>query len=70
MRKELLEFREEGLSLERRQAFREAEAKVREWEQAHPQTLDSILDWIDQLRSVFGDQPVDTRPWVGNDFRL
>lgn len=69
-REELLEFREEGRSADRRQAFREAEARIRRWEQAHPQTVDSMLDWIDQLRSVFGEPPVNTRPWIGNDFRL
>ena len=67
---ELLEFRDEGRSGERRQAFRDAERKIRDWERAHPQTLDSILDWIDQLRDVFGDPPIDTRPWQGDDFRL
>ena len=69
-REDLEQFREEGRSAERQQAFRDAERKIREWEAAHPQTLDSILDWIDQLRDVFGDLPPDRRPWSGNDFRL
>jgi hypothetical protein len=68
MREELREFREEAL--DRKRAFHEAEVKLRAWERAHPQTLDSILDWIDQMRSVFGEQSVDRRPWVGEDFRL
>jgi hypothetical protein len=29
-----------------------------------------ILNWIDQLRTLFGDPPVDRRPWRGDDFRL
>jgi hypothetical protein len=69
-REDLAEFREEGRSAERQRAFRDADRKIREWESAHPQTLDSILDWIDQLRAVFGDPPVDRRPWSGDDFRL
>ncbi len=69
-REEQREFLEEGRSPEREQAFREAADKMRQWERSHPQTLDGMLDWIDQLRSVFGEPPIDTRPWIGNDFRL
>jgi hypothetical protein len=41
-----------------------------EWERAHPTTLDSTLDWIDSVRSLLGDPPVNREPWRGNDFRL
>jgi hypothetical protein len=67
---ELQEFLAESRSPERERALREAAAKLRLWEQSHPHTLDGILDWIDQLRAIFGEPPVDPRPWVGNDFRL
>jgi hypothetical protein len=43
---------------------------VLEWERANPTTLRSTLDWVDQLRSLFGDRAVDRQPWPGNDFRL
>jgi hypothetical protein len=29
-----------------------------------------VIDFIDQLRALFGDPPVDRTPWRGNDFRL
>jgi len=50
--------------------FARSEEAVREWERAHPTTLDSILDWIDSVRSVLGDPPVNREPWRGDDFRL
>jgi hypothetical protein len=43
---------------------------VLEWERAHPTTLAGILHFIDELRSLFGDPPVDLEPWQGTDFRL
>ena len=54
-------------------ARRELKASARAteaWDRAHPTTLESILDWVDQLRALFGDPPVDRRPWRGGDFRL
>jgi hypothetical protein len=32
--------------------------------------LDAVLDWIDQLRALFGEPRVDRRVWRGSDFRL
>ena len=40
------------------------------WEREHPVTIEGILDWIDQLRALFGDPPVDPAPWRGDDFRI
>jgi len=50
--------------------FEASRRAVAEWERAHPIGIEAILDWIDQLRSLFGDPPVDRRPWRGDDFRL
>lgn len=70
MAADLQDFWEEGRSLERRDAFRDAREKVRAAEQRMPQSLDSALDWIEQLHEVFGSPPVDREPWKGDDFRL
>ncbi len=67
---ELEAFREEGLSEERRLAFRASAEAIERWERAHPVGIEEILDWIDQLRAAFGEPPVETRPWRGDDFRL
>lgn len=40
------------------------------WDRAHPTTLEGILEWIEQLRQVFGDPPVDRTPSVADDFRI
>jgi hypothetical protein len=53
-----------------REAFDASRRAVAAWERAHPVDLAGILDWIDQLRALFGDPPVDQRPWRGDDFRL
>ncbi len=39
-------------------------------EREHPQGLGSVLDWIEQLRGLFGDPEVNREPWRGEDFRL
>lgn len=53
-----------------REDFEASRRAVAAWERAHPVDIAGILDWIDQLRSVFGDPPVDRRPWRGDDYRL
>lgn len=50
--------------------FERSQQAVRRWEREHPTTIDSILDWIDQLRAVFGEPAVNREPWRGDDFRL
>lgn len=70
IRDELEAFRAEGLSEARRDAFRRAAEAEASWDAAHPIDLAGILDFIDQLRSLFGDPPVDRTPWRGRDFRL
>jgi hypothetical protein len=67
---ELESMREEGFSAEVRAAFRKSARAVAAWERAHPVDIEGILDWVDQLRGIFGDPPVDRRPWRGNDFRI
>lgn len=67
---ELAEMREQALSPEAREGFAASRRAVAAWERAHPVDIAGILDWVDQLRSLFGDPPVDRRPWRGDDFRL
>jgi hypothetical protein len=67
---ELESLREDGLSAARREAFRASARAVARWDEEHAADVDAILDWIDQLRALFGDAPVDHRAWRGADFRL
>jgi hypothetical protein len=70
-REELEEMRREGLSPELRREFADAQRAVDEWERGRPRRgLSDLLDWVDELRGVFGEPAVDRRPWKGNDFRL
>ena len=67
---ELEAMREDGLSEEIRREFRASAEATARWDRAHPTDVAAVLDWIDQLRAVFGDPPVDRRPWRGEDFRI
>lgn len=67
---ELAEMREQALSAEARAGFAASRRAVAAWERAHPVDIAGILDWVDQLRALFGDPPADRRPWRGDDFRL
>jgi hypothetical protein len=67
---ELEELRADGLSPERRREFEAAALAARRFEQARPGGIEEILHWIDELRALFGDPPIDRRPWQGDDFRL
>jgi hypothetical protein len=67
---ELDAMRRDGLSAELRRDFAASAAATEAWDRAHPQDVNATLDWIEQLRQVFGDPEVDRRPWRGNDFRL
>jgi hypothetical protein len=67
---ELDAMRAEALSKDARRAFHASARAVEAWDRAHPVGLEAILDWIDELRALFGDAPVDRRPWRGDDFRL
>ena len=74
-REQLEEMRADGLSPEIRKAFAAAESAVDAWERERGRSqsqlgIEEMLDWIDQLRQVFGDPEVDRRPWIGDDFRL
>jgi hypothetical protein len=68
-REELAEMRE-LLSPEVRERFAASRRAVAAWERAHPTDIAGILGWVDQLRALFGDPPVDRRRWRGDDFRL
>jgi hypothetical protein len=67
---ELASLREDGLSDALRREFQASARATAAWERAHGADLEATLDWIDQLRGVFGDPPVDRTPWRGSDFRL
>jgi hypothetical protein len=67
---ELEEFRDDALSEDARRAFRASAEVTACWDRAHPLDVNAILDWIEELRQVFGDPKLDRRPWRGNDFRL
>ena len=68
---ELEAMREAGRSNDLRSAFAAGERSVAEWERSQGATgLVEVLEWIDQLRRVFGDPEVNRDPWVGEDFRL
>ena len=69
-RREVEAMREWAEREEVRADFRSSAAVVEAWERANPTTLESVLDWIDQLRGLFGDFPTDRDPWRGDDFRL
>jgi hypothetical protein len=68
--RELEELRQDGLSEERRLAFRASEEATRRREREAPVGLEGILGWIDELRALLGEPAVDRRPWQGDDFRL
>lgn len=67
---ELRSLREDGLCARRRREFRAAARAADAWDRAHPLSVDGVLDWIDQLRDLLGEPPVDRTPWRGEDFRL
>jgi hypothetical protein len=67
---DLEEMRRDALSADARRAFRESADAVAGWDREHPIDLAAILLWIDELRALFGDPPVDRAPWRGSDFRL
>jgi len=62
---ELEAMREDGLFEEIRREFRASAEATARWDRAHPTDVDAILDWIDALRAMFGDPPVDRRTWWG-----
>ena len=67
---ELEDMRRDARSPKIREEFRRSAEAVRAWEREHPQGLEAVLDWIEQLRRIFGDPEVDREPWRGEDFRL
>jgi len=67
---ELASLREDGLSESVRREFQASARATAAWERGHGAGLEAILDWIEQLRSIFGDPAVDRAPWRGSDFRL
>ncbi len=53
-----------------RASFAASRRAIAQWDRAHPVDLAAMLDWVDQLRALFGDPPVDRQPWRGDDLRL
>ena len=69
-RRSLEAWRDHALSDETRSDLRRSTATSEAWEREHPTSLASTLDWIDQLRSLFGEPPVERAPWRGDDYRF
>jgi hypothetical protein len=69
-REELEGMRSDAESLERSRAFAGSRRAEERWRRARPLGLDAALAWIEELRRLFGDPPVDRRPWRGTEFRL
>lgn len=68
---ELEAMRESGQSTDLRSAFARGEQSITEWESGQRAIgVAEVLDWIDELRRVFGDPKVDRDPWIGDDLRL
>jgi hypothetical protein len=68
--RELDALRRHILSPAVRREFAESQAAVEAWERAHPVGLAETLDWVDQVRDLFGEPEVDRSVWVGDDYRL
>ncbi len=68
--RDLEEFRDEGSSPEAKANFAASDRAVHAWERANPTSLESTLDWIDQLRAAFGDPEPDRTPWRGDRFPI
>ena len=49
-----------------REALAASNRAAEEWDRHHPVTLPQMLDFIDQLRSAFGDEMPDRTPWSGD----
>jgi hypothetical protein len=69
-REHLDEMLRDAQSADSRRAFRRSADAVARWEREHPVDLAAILIWIDDLRALFGDPPVDRTPWQVTDVRL
>jgi len=70
-RAELEAMRQEGLSSEVRAQFSESKRAIATWEGRRWKSgLSDALDWIDELRRLFGEPEVDLSTWRGDDFRL
>jgi hypothetical protein len=71
-RRELEEMRRDGLSAAVRERFHAAESRTAAWasEQRPQRGLADALDWIDELRRLFGDPEPDRTPWRGAEYRL
>ena len=50
--------------------FAASRRAVEAWQREHPVSLPALLAWIDALRAIFGDPPIDRRPTLGDDYRI
>jgi hypothetical protein len=67
---ELEEMRADGRSEQRRIELALAAARGRAWNAPSTHGLRTLFELCDALRRLFGDPPIDQRPWRGEDFRL
>ena len=67
----LEEMRRDTLSPLLRDEFRRSTQAVEAWVQCAPRpSLEAALAWSEQIRVLFGDPPVERRPWQEKDLRL
>jgi hypothetical protein len=64
------EFVDDALSPESRAEWAASARAVEAWDRAHPVSMEAILSFIDQLREMFGEPPVDRTPWRGDKFLI
>jgi hypothetical protein len=67
---ELEEMRADGLSEERRIELALAASRGRAWNAPSRHGIQTLLELCAGLRRLFGDPPIDQRPWRGENYRL
>jgi hypothetical protein len=68
--RERAEYRDDGLSGERREQFLISERLSRQWQERHAGSLDDYFDFLETLQEMFEPFPQRHEVWRGNDFRL
>jgi hypothetical protein len=64
------EMRADGCSEERRIELALAASRGRAWNAPSRFGIQTCLELCAALRRLFGDPPIDQRPWRGEDYRL
>jgi hypothetical protein len=64
------EMRADGRCEARRLELALAASRGRAWNAPSSHGIQTLLELCGALRRLFGDLPVDERPWRGEDYRL